>query len=117
MKTKMSMTTIKKVYPDYKVFRAGYCDLQYLFSSNDFRFYNSGVYGWNCDILIDYEHEVIITTGYRNMRGEIIPRKISEHYNDLALDVIRDNSITLSERLETLELIRTNFLKELSNAG
>lgn len=48
--------------------RAGYCELDYLLRYHDPIYYNSGVYGWNCDIYcID---GLYITTGYRNMRGE-----------------------------------------------
>ena len=67
---------MKEVNNFRKVYRMGYCDLQYIMQGVEPTFYNSGVYGWNCDIYVDYSRDIAITTGYRNMRGERIPHDI-----------------------------------------
>ena len=76
MKIHISMKNI----PARKVYRAGYCDLQYILEHGP-QFYNAGVYGWNCDIYVNYEHDIAVTTGYRNMRGEKIPADLLERYD------------------------------------
>ena len=77
MKTHTSMKNI----PARKVWRAGYCDLSYILDRYGAQFYNAGVYGWNCDIYVDFSTDAAITTGYRNMRGERIPADLLERYD------------------------------------
>lgn len=83
--TKMSMKDAQ-MFAD-KVVRIGYCDLYYLLNTIERSGYNCGVYGWNCDIYRVYTTTgklVVITTGYRNMRGESVDYKKVKHYNDIA---------------------------------
>ena len=84
MKTKESMTNIKKRYP--VTVSAFYCDLQNIMKHNEPTYYNAGLYGWNCDIYTDYVDGefVAISTGYRNTRGPVIPRSLIAEYNDRA---------------------------------
>lgn len=61
-----------------KVYRAGYCELQFYLRSKDARkiAFNSGLYGWNWDAYIVDEgtpHSSIFCTGYRNLVGEARP--------------------------------------------
>lgn len=55
-----------------KVFRAGYCELEPLYSSFDAIGYNCGVYGWNWH-LYTFPGSVAITSGYRSMTGAPLP--------------------------------------------
>ena len=105
-----------KVTNNYrKVFRCGYCDLQHVFHGVEPNFYNSGVYGWNCDMYVDYEHDMIITTGYRNMRGERIPSDIISKYEKKAIAILNNYSITDYEKKQkALEKNRTKFFEELA---
>lgn len=96
-----------------KVFRCGYCDLQHLFNGFSRVGFNSGVYGWNCDIYADFTTDICITTGYRNMRGYRIPDDIIKTYDAAAVNILksRDNWDVISGRLENL---RRDFFGELS---
>ena len=49
-------TTMKYIRNNWsKVFRVGYCDLQNIFRYEEPQYYNSGVYGWNCDVYCDLQ--------------------------------------------------------------
>lgn len=111
-------TTIKNIrnYWD-KVFYCGYCDLQYIFRYEEPTYYNSGVYGWNCDIYCDYKRDIAITTGYRNMTGKRIPDELIEKYTDTAKKIIDDNQwkTSFDELKKALDENREKFLDELDN--
>lgn len=87
------------------VFRCGYCDLDNILQDYPAQFYNCGVYGWNCDIYVDPTHDLIITTGYRNMRGDRIPSELLSKYNALMND---------RQSYEEIEEIRKAFFEELA---
>ena len=57
-----------------RVFWAGYCELQPLYSSSDAVGYNCGVYGWNWH-LYTFPGGVAITSGYRSMCGNDLPER------------------------------------------
>ncbi len=110
MKTKTSMTYITAVYNN--IYRCGYCDMQNILYGLEPKYYNSGVYGWNCDI---YETDAgAITTGYRNMRGVQIPYEMIERYDKEAREIIKDmwNDPNYRQRLDNL---RKDFFGELTN--
>lgn len=96
-----------------KVFRAGYCDLQYIMKYEDPIYYNSGVYGWNCDVYCDFAKDIAITTGYRNMRGERIPDEILEKYTAIAKEISENYKMPYAEMKEKLDENRQNFFDEL----
>ncbi len=96
-----------------KVFRAGYCDLAYIFRYEEPQYYNSGVYGWNCDIYCDFARDIAITTGYRNMRGQNIPSEILQKYTAIAKEICENYNIPYAEMKEKLDKNRQNFLDEL----
>ena len=96
-----------------KVFRAGYCDLQYIMKYEDPIYYNSGVYGWNCDVYCDFAKDIAITTGYRNMRGERIPDEILEKYTAIAKEISENYKMPYAEMKEKLDENRRNFFDEL----
>lgn len=113
-KIKTSMKTIKNGYK--KVFRAGYCDLQFIFNNDYPVYYNSGVYGWNCDIYVDYKRDIAISTGYRNMIGDCIPSEILRKYSDIAKNILSwENKTDYKKKLELLEDNKQAFLNELDN--
>ena len=111
-KVKTDMKRIRNGYA--KVFRCVYCDLYYIYRYENPQFYNCGVYGWNCDIYIDYKRDIAITTGYRNMAGERIPDEIIRKYSAIAKTIVENGSFTDFEKVEKeLEENRENFLNEL----
>lgn len=108
MKIKSSM----KILDGYKkVFRCGYCDLQIIYKFVEPTYYNTGVYGWNCDIYT-YGSSIAITTGYRNMRGERIPYDILIKYDKIAREIL-EKRLTYNELEKELAKNRMNFLNEL----
>lgn len=96
-----------------KVFRCGYCDLQHLFTGFNRIAFNSGVYGWNCDIFADFTTNICITTGYRNMRGDRIPSEMIEKYDNAANEILRSREgwDVIQTRLNNL---RADFFGDLS---
>ena len=106
-----SMTKINK-YWNY-VFYAGYCDLYDIFTGYEPQFYNSGVYGWNCDIYCDYTKDIAITTGYRNMKGKRIPTEIISKYTEIAKEIKNNTKLKYEETIKALEINRNNFFDEL----
>lgn len=107
MKTQTSMTRFTK--SGYKVFRCGYCDLQYIFRGIEPDYYNTGVYGWNCDIyLFD---RLVITTGYRNMRGRPIPEQLIEKYSAIAKEIVTSGRFRCVQ--DEIVANAVNFIAEL----
>lgn len=108
-------TTMKNIRNNWKkVFRAGYCDLQNIFYHKEPQYYNSGVYGWNCDIYCDYARDIAITTGYRNMAGYRVPDEILEKYDAIAKEIIENQWNESYEATKAkLDENRQNFLAEL----
>jgi hypothetical protein len=113
MKIKIAM---KYVINNYKrVWRCGYCDLQYIMNRDDPTFYNAGVYGWNCDVYVDHETNTAITTGYRNMRGERIPDEVIAKYSDAAKKIKASYSAAnYNEMQAALEANKRAFYNELA---
>lgn len=110
-------TTIKYIKNVWgNVWRCGYCDLQYIMRYEEPEYYNSGVYGWNCDIYCNHKYDVAITTGYRNMAGRVIPSELIKRYSDIAKDICKSEwNKSYSEVKEKLDQNRENFFKELAN--
>lgn len=110
-------TTIKFIKGYFnKVFYCGYCDLQYIFRYEEPQYYNSGVYGWNCDIYTDYARDIAITTGYRNMTGKRIPDEIIEKYTAEAKAILENTfKVSYEDIKNALDENREAFLTELNN--
>ena len=99
-----------------KVFRCGYCDLQYIMRGTDAMYYNAGIYGWNFDCYLDYEFDTAITTGYRNMTGERIPSEILTKYTEKAKSILIDEfKRPYNEIMQELDTNRKAFFKELND--
>ena len=115
MKTKISMKDICQSWKH--IYYCSYCDLQDIMRYEEPTYYNSGVYGWNCDIYTYYSRNIAITTGYRNMRGKRIPSELIKKYADIANSIMEQskNGRTYEEIKEALEKNKENFLDELAN--
>ena len=110
-------TTMKAIRNNWsKVFYAGYCELYDIFKYEEPQCYNAGVYGWNCDIYLDYSHDIAITTGYRNMTGKRIPSEIIKKYSEIAKEICSIPWTTpFEETKRKLYENRENFYRELEN--
>lgn len=110
-------TTMKDIRNNWnKVFKCGYCELQDIMRYHEPQYYNCGVYGWNCDIYVDYKNDIAVTTGYRNMTGKDIPRELLNKYSEIA----RNINTNLLERAfpevkAEFEQNMENFFDELNN--
>lgn len=112
----MKIKTSMKICNRYnRVFRAGYCDLQRIFNTPDYEatYYNCGVYGWNCDLYTDWKHDTIITTGYRNTRGRLIPSELIAKYDKKAQKIGASNKDWTYKRRKYNENAE-RFLEELA---
>lgn len=113
MKIHVSMKYVKAVWRN--IWRCGYCDLQYIMKGTEPTYYNSGVYGWNCDVYCDFKSDIAISTGYRNMAGSQIPSDILQKYSDIAKAIIGDMwSRPYAEIEAELEENRRNFFAALA---
>lgn len=112
MKTKTTIKSIKNNWAN--VYYCGYCDLQDIFRYEEAQYYNAGVYGWNCDIYVDYARDIAITTGYRNMTGKRIPSELIKKYSDIAKEIAKSPfTKSYDEVKKALDENRENFLNEL----
>ena len=109
-------TTIKAIRNNWsKVYMCGYCDLQYIMKYNEPAFYNSGIYGWNCDVYVDYARDIAITTGYREMIGKRIDETIIKKYSDLAKEISENTfNIPYEEIKMALDKNVEEFFEELN---
>lgn len=108
-------TTMKDITSRFnKVYRCGYCELQNIMLYTDPIYYNCGVYGWNCDVYIDYKNDIAITTGYRNMRGESIPKDLIEKYDIIAKDIVNRKHDSFEDMMNALTENMENFYNELA---
>ena len=110
-------TTIKSIRQNWRnIWRCGYCDLQYIMKYQEPNYYNSGVYGWNCDVYCDFAKDVAVTTGYRNMAGRVIPNELIKKYSDIAKEICRSEwNKPYDEIKELLDQNRRKFFDELAN--
>ena len=112
-------TSMKKITDNFnKVFYCGYCDLYYIYYATEPQFYNTGIYGWNCDIYAEYtaRGSVAITTGYRNTRGQRIPAELIAKYTEKAQAITAESFRTpWEEKKKRLDENRAAFIAELEN--
>ena len=114
MKIQTTMKYITKHYNN--VFSCGYCDLQDIMKHEEPVYYNCGVYGWNCDIYVDFKRDIAITTGYRNMTGKRISTELIEKYSEIAKEITKNSFAKPFEEIKkALDENRENFFKELVN--
>lgn len=108
-------TSMKICHRFSNIYRAGYGDLQRIFVTPEYdaTYYNCGVYGWNCDLYIDWAHDAIITTGYRNTRGERIPSELIAKYDKKAQKIGASNKDWNYKRRKYNENA-AKFLEELA---
>lgn len=112
----MKIKTAMKITGYFKhVYRAGYCDLQYIMNGYEPTYYNAGVYGWNNDMYIDYPTDTIITTGYRNMRGERIPDYIVKAFTENAKNILTARGLSYEQCRDAINENRRAFFNVLAD--
>lgn len=100
MKTRIYRSDENNLRNNYKVYRCGYCELQYLLKFYEPIYYNAGTYGWNYDV---YKiNDIYIVTGCRPMKKCVeINHDLARKYNEKA----RKN--------DNIDELIKEFLKEL----
>lgn len=94
-------------------FRTGYCSLYHLLRFQERVGYTAGTYGWNYDVYkID---DVIITTGYRGMVGEVIPVEIVRKYEKQAEELVLSYDKDLKYRQTMVRKLLEEFLVEIKS--
>lgn len=122
MKTKTTMKWIRNNF-SCRWF-VEYAELQNIFHSREADYYNAGVYGWNCDVYVDYATDTAISTGYRNMAGCRVPDEILEKYDQKAQEILRkqddilqnifsNKCRTIEDQAQSLGYLHSNIRKEL----
>lgn len=112
MKIKTSIKYVKSNFS--KCFYAGYCDLYYIMRGTDPDYYNSGVYGWNCDVYCDSRDDIAITTGYRNMTGSRIPSELIQKHTEIAKQLDGQRFASYADRAAAFEANRREFYNALA---
>lgn len=113
MNGKITKKIVKEAYKN--IISVGYCELQSLLRFKGAKFYNYGVYGWNCDIyVIDYD--TVIVTGYRPF-GNIKPtHELMKKYENKAKKILEKNN-NYSIREKELDNLINKFIKEVLDYG
>lgn len=107
MKTK---TTFKAIRDNYsKILSIGYCQAQSLLVFKNARYYNSGVYGWNCDFYVI--NDIVICTGYKTI-GKHIDSDLVKEYNNKAYSIYRESGLKLSEVEERVNSLLLDLINE-----
>ena len=112
MKLHASMKYVSRLWRG--LWQCGYCDLQFIMRGYEPTYYNSGIYGWNCDVYCDYYNDIAISTGYRNMRGRRIPAELIRKHNDIAEGILYGTWKSYEETAAALEENRKNFFAALA---
>lgn len=112
----MKKTSIKICSQFIHVYYCGFGDLQYILPKVLFEpdYCNVGQYGWNCDIYTEKEKGVVITTGYRNMKGERIPEEIIKKYSKNGKEIYKKYNYCKKGRQAYLNNFE-NMVDELIN--
>lgn len=101
-------TTRRYLANNYKCKAVGYCDLWHLFRDfTGIKYYTSGVYGWNFDAYCYGDN--CLTTGYRGMIGDTVPREIVEKYENAAKQIYYSRDEYTIKRDKLNELIGEFF--------
>ena len=109
----MKLKTTRKAIKENaaKVLAVSYCSLQYLFNYREPFAYSTRVEGWACDYY-DIGGGVIVSTGYAPI-GEHVSYDVCRKYEELAQDIIFNNSAYEDKRTALDDLIQ-EFRKEVA---
>ena len=111
----MKKATSMKIQYNYQhVFKTGYCNLSKICKHIEPQYYNAGIYGWNCDVYVNNQYSVMISTGYRNTRGKEIPVDFLKTHDFIAKKVIA-MKYDYEKEYKLLKRNYENFLQILIN--
>lgn len=110
--------TQKNAKESYRVFRVRGCNfvLDWMMKFSNTYFYNSGQYGWNCDIF-PISRDVAICIGYR-LFGEDNKniQELAEYFDDELYKVCKSQINFIERDIKREELINSFIAKVLEEA-
>lgn len=109
-KMKTSERDLKKSYDN--IISVGYCNIWYLLQGLEPKYYTNGVYGWNSDNY-HITNSILISTGYRPVKGIYANKGTTEKYNNKALKIYYNKNYDSQKKLRKIEILRNNFIKEV----
>ena len=112
MKKLYTKKAIKGLYGD-KIISVGYCDLQRLLKYEDAFGYSAGVNGWDCDYYDTDDFNIIISTGYRPIKGIAADYDVIKKYESLAIEVVNMN-LGFEVTKEKLNQLLKDFVNEVA---
>lgn len=111
-KLKVTRKDIKASYNN--IYNVGYCNMYYLLTGIEPRYYNCGVYGWNWDAY-EIEEGICIITGYRNTLGVNVDSKQLRYYEEQAREIRENWGIKYDEQLRLIKELRKEFIEKVLN--
>ena len=112
MKKLYAKKVIKGLYGD-KIISVGYCDLQRLLKFEEAFGYSAGVNGWDCDYYYTDDFNIIISIGYRPIKGISAGYDVVKKYESLAKEVINMN-LDFEVTKEKLNQLLKDFVNEVT---
>lgn len=108
MKTKVTKKSIQSQYRT--ILKVSYCALQYLLSFQNEFAYSTRAEGWACDY---YDIDgICISTGYAPI-GESVGYDICKEYDDKALVIKCDNSMSYEQQKELIDSLLNEFIEKV----
>lgn len=112
---KKLQATRKDIKESYNnIFNVGYCNMYYLLTGVEPRYYNSGVYGWNWDAY-EITPNICIITGYRNTLGVNVATKDLVSYEDKAKKICQNYDLKYDEQCQKIKQLRDEFIEKILN--
>lgn len=110
MKQHTTRKYIKSLYGDTLI-SIPYCKAQFLLAFKEPQYFNSGVYGWNCDYYLF--SDIAICTGYRP-HGTHINYELIEEY-EVRAEKIYNSVQGYENRKEKINKLLNEFLTKALN--
>ena len=104
-------TTRKWVNESYYCVSFGYCELQYLLTFQEPRFYTCGTYGWNFDAYV-FACDYAVTTGYRGMIENVSTRKDFDvqSLESKAEKIVKGDTLTYEQQKKAVNTLLAELL-------
>lgn len=106
-KIKVSAKSLQEAYPI--IISCGYCSIENMEYFMNARYYTCGVYGWSSDCY-EPKHNVLISTGYRPVRGIQARASICKYYDKECSEIRSNTELTYYQKQERAHKIINTFV-------
>lgn len=111
MKTQETKKAVRESNND--IISVGYCNMQFLLNYQNPHNYNAGVYGWDCDNYYFYNYDLVISTGYRPIKGDLkIDNKVVSEYEEKARNIINNNDLDYNKKELSVNALLHELIKK-----